>query len=1025
MSPTNGQSEAPILAADGLPVVPVESPPFLSLCVICGDEGVEGMERLLTSCLNRDSGPMFDEVSVYWNGSPEKKPECLKVSSWTTKHGFSVPILVKDGPWRNDFSWARQISYEQANGPWRAYLDSDDIIAPSNSIAVQDSLESASAFSTQDVGVGTLKQLLKELPPQVNAVWLPYNYVEIEGKVATRIPRCRVVRWADGWTWGNPVHEDLFPVRGNVAIGAMHAGLVVQHRPLRLPEERTKRNQAILEGMIASSNLGFVDHRTYHGIAAIHFDHRNDALAIEFLKKALACVPPPPPADIYLYRILLAQACTRSAQAQEALEHGAVAMLAQPTLPGGYLEVARAYYFLGDFGSAVIWFRKGFDQKEHPAGSLLQAPMAVHGQLRALAANALLTIGAFEEAHEWAKLAVAADPGLFPERTLILTTDRLERKQLSEVFRQLADYLLSRGEIQQVVPLLEACPAIILGDPAIRTLKERVLAALSARDADPEPLIGFELTDGVRVDLGLASSDQVVGSELTLVASPTAYLDKVEALSSGVPVTVAVPDGETIVLKAAGTAIRRSAYTRERLYNVLSGRGVVKSLSAVRVDDRLERMGEGWLLAKYVPGPRLTGRRIGIWCPHFAQLWGPKDPEHKGTGGSEEAVLYLSRALAKAGCDVEVFAPLPPGDAPLIVDGGVKWRELRTFDPSTPYDHLLMHRAPWGPRTITFGAKQLWTWHHDHFYAEDFWTPRVAKASKHFFVSRWQRRILEGLIKTPLSGKTIFNGVPVEQFQRAKERAEANKIPRSVHGVAFASMPTRGLDRLFDVWGDVRAAVPDATLFIYYGMQTARQLWRGPYSPIVELLTKLDQQMEKFIRDGWVVNRGRVGQDALTDEFLQLGVLAYPAGFPEVHMIAGARAGAAGMRLVTTDTGCLEETLPDKTYMVRGAISDEQWANGGREVYLAMLVKALTDPEEAYDREGVAKRTLDRYSWDHVAGRVLMAFEAAEANDEAMLTSDVELALEMAATHESGARVPKDEQLAQALADESVAIRFM
>ena len=44
-----------------------DSPPTVSLCNICGNEGVDGIERLLKSVLEREAGPMFDEVSVYWN----------------------------------------------------------------------------------------------------------------------------------------------------------------------------------------------------------------------------------------------------------------------------------------------------------------------------------------------------------------------------------------------------------------------------------------------------------------------------------------------------------------------------------------------------------------------------------------------------------------------------------------------------------------------------------------------------------------------------------------------------------------------------------------------------------------------------------------------------------------------------------------------------------------------------------------------------------------------------------------------
>ena len=127
-------------------------------------------------------------------------------------------------------------------------------------------------------------------------------------------------------------------------------------------------------------------------------------------------------------------------------------------------------------------------------------------------------------------------------------------------------------------------------------------------------------------------------------------------------------------------------------------------------------------------------------------------------------------------------------------------------------------------------------------------------------------------------------------------------------------------------------------------------------------------------------------------------------------MIVAARAAAAGMRLVTTDTGCLRETLPDRTYLVEGAASDEAWAAGGRERYLAMLVRALVEPEAAYDREAVAEETLRRFSWARVADRVV---EALDADDDTLLDDGAvpPTPREAAGAEVEGIRLPSDPAL--------------
>jgi len=1026
----NGGSQPPQTAGHVSDAEGPDSPPFITLCVICGDVGAQVVERMLKSCLDRPTGPMFDEVSVYWNGTAEKKPKCLERPVWRTVTDFDVPMVVSDGPWRDDFAWARQISYEQAHGVWRFYADADDVFVPPEDAAVDEVLDQISETRTTSES-SSLRTFLKHQPPAINALRMLYNYTTIEGKAALQIPRVRAVRWADGWVWKKDVHEDLFPI-ATTNVGLVHlTGLVIRHDPIEAGESRIARNQRILEKTLAAlGGPSQADHRTLFGLAAIHFDHQNDPEACTYLEQALTSqIPPAPsPPEVALYRTMLAQSYTRMGDTQKAVQHGFLATLAQPDEPRGYLEVARALYHMGDRPNAVRWFRDGFARSES-LGTLTQNPMAIKGQLRAIGAHALLALGQTAEAFVWAQMAAKADPGLFPEQTLKLCTSLLEAEHAKAAFHNLGTYLLRTGEMDRVRALIQAAPANIEDDPTIWNLRETVAAA----EAEPPQENVEPLSNISRRSLQIPDGVDVVGPELVRTLDPASALAAAEAKAGGSEVHVVVQDGSaSLQAPPTGAKVR---YTAARLYRLLADRGTVKHLVSVEPARTTDIGSDRLLYARYSPGAT-TGRRVAIWSPHFAQQWGPNDPEIRGTGGSEEAILYLSRELARKGCRVEVYAPLPQMDLPLKVADGVLWRPLNTFDASTAWDHLLMHRAPWGPQVTRFGAKNVWTWHHDHFYSEEYWTARLAEKSRHLYVSRWQRRLLEGLLAEPgravpgstrpsTKGVVIYNGIPPEQYVAAKRQLETAtsgsgaKPKRYPRTVAYASMPTRGLDRLFAIWPDVRAAVPDAVLFFYYGMATARQLWRGHTADVFGKLTQLQQQMTKFQAEGSFVERGRVGQTALTAEFLQTGVLAYPTYFPEVYMISGVRATAAGMRVVYTDAGCLAETLPNQTYMVREAASDEAWNSGGRGRFTAMLIKALTDPEEAYDREAVAAAALEECAWSGVADRVLGAFAAAESGDEGHFNAVDEPFSDTVVPTGTAARIPKDPSIRKALEEES------
>ena len=984
-------------------IAPPRPPPLLSLCVICGDENAAVLGRMLASVLDRPSGPLVDEVVVQWNGSEACEPDFLVDGLWKAPGGAEVPIVTDRHPWTGDFCAARQRSFEAASGVWRMWLDADDVLSSGDVEEDRVAVDEARGAAVLDGGAPstmveeTLKEFLGKLPSHINDVWLPYNYVEVQGRAVQRLPRSRIVRWADGWVWHSRVHEDLATSGGNISRPCYLPGLVVRHRPHVAADVRGERNAAILRRLIAEADKAgtAADHRTLYGVAAVAFDARDDDTAKEYLSRALQGSPPAQ--DRHVYHCLLVQIHVRCGEHDEARTHALQAIAAEPERPGGHLEMARACYFAGDHAGAAIWFRKGFALKERPLATL-QTPMIQAGQFRALGAYALASIGALDEALEWARMAVEADPGLLPRRALDSISDAHAAQKVGDAYGVLADHLRLTGQFDCLKALRDACPAVLEGRQAGLAVAAEVLlgredAGLPAHDPIPPTLAEAA---------GISGDDPVVGAELCRTFSPGSLLAAAEA--GGRPVTVVVPDAWRP--KAAAIVDAVAQFTAPRLLRILSRRGRVASMHSLPADPAA--LGDSRIVARYHPGPPPAGPSVGIWCPHHAHEWGPDDPDLRGTGGSEEAVVHLSRALAERGMRVQVFAPLPAQDMPMRVADGVVWRGLREFSNTLRLDHLVCHRAPWAPAIGDFAADRVWVWHHDHWYGADHWNLKAAGRARHLFVSRWQRSLLEGIVGRRVRGWTIYNGVPPAQYAKARAAIVRKRDPlRAV----FASNPTRRLDRLIEMWPDVQAEVPEATLHWYYGMQTAYQLWwRGPVPDLRRKLSDLEDSMRRLRATGRFVVHGRVGQDALTRDLLAAGVLSYPSDFPEVHMIVAARAAAAGMRLVTTDTGCLRETLPDRTYLVEGAASDEAWAAGGRERYLAMLVRALVEPEAAYDREAVAEETLRRFSWARVADRVV---EALDADDDTLLDDGAvpPTPREAAGAEVEGIRLPSDPAL--------------
>ena len=113
----------------------------------------------------------------------------------------------------------------------------------------------------------------------------------------------------------------------------------------------------------------------------------------------------------------------------------------------------------------------------------------------------------------------------------------------------------------------------------------------------------------------------------------------------------------------------------------------------------LQREGRRW--PRLARTTNLERRTVAIFClfrlpDAQGGRWGPSSAEHQGIGGSEEAVILLSRELVKLGWHVEVPPPpnslwLPPA-APLALSPAAAW-----FAPAAQHRSSLAAFAPLVP----------------------------------------------------------------------------------------------------------------------------------------------------------------------------------------------------------------------------------------------------------------------------------------------------------------------------------------
>lgn len=356
------------------------------------------------------------------------------------------------------------------------------------------------------------------------------------------------------------------------------------------------------------------------------------------------------------------------------------------------------------------------------------------------------------------------------------------------------------------------------------------------------------------------------------------------------------------------------------------------------------------LLRQKFTEPRVWPRKsIAIFCGNSAEgIWGPWGIEEGGMGGSEEAVIQLSKQMTKLGWDVTVYAT--PGAKAGDYEG-VHWRQYWEFNPKDKFDVFIAWRTPWF-FDQHYSARKSFLWLHDVMDKREFTPERLANIDKVIFMSNFHASLYKGVIpedKWFVSG----NGIDPEQFANTD-----GKFDRDLHRCLYMSSHVRGLELLYDIWPDVKKAVPDATLDIYYGWKTfdeankdnpERMAWRD----------KIQQRAREL--DG-VEDRGRISHTEIAEEIQKSGVLAYPCVFPEVYNISTVKAIAGGCHPVTSDFGCLPD-YKDLSTQVHLGKNIESF----KRQYARELIRNLLHPLDKDQRRYNAVNARGGYSWSRTA----------------------------------------------------------
>ncbi|KAK7242259.1 protein N-acetylglucosaminyltransferase [Aureococcus anophagefferens] len=314
-------------------------------------------------------------------------------------------------------------------------------------------------------------------------------------------------------------------------------------------------------------------------------------------------------------------------------------------------------------------------------------------------------------------------------------------------------------------------------------------------------------------------------------------------------------------------------------------------------------------LAKRGAARRAGNLVVAIYCDEYGQTWwpdwGPSSLETGGLGGSEEAVVFVARELAKRGHAVEVYNECADHD--LGDDAhGVAWLRHATYDASRPPDVFVAwryHVSTAVADPATHGKVYAWLQDARGGAGQARDIPKGSSLGRVPGYGSWTAPFVDGLAGIFTLSK--FHTATLPPAARPKAYETPNGIDPSflVDGdnaatvFAYGSAPNRGLYEVLKGWPAVRGRVPNATLVVYYGFSPAFVTWGARHIPAFDAWRA---EVERLLRQPGVDYRGMVGHDELARGYARAGFVLYPTTYPETGCVSLMKAMALGAIPITS-----------------------------------------------------------------------------------------------------------------------------
>jgi FkbM family methyltransferase len=367
--------------------------------------------------------------------------------------------------------------------------------------------------------------------------------------------------------------------------------------------------------------------------------------------------------------------------------------------------------------------------------------------------------------------------------------------------------------------------------------------------------------------------------------------------------------------------------------------------------------------------------------------------ENHGLGGSESAVILISKHLTDLGCSVTVFNNCRDSNRS---SPGI-YNSVRYIDNSDATSHLEIYDIVIVSRTAipfvnnvypfikTATLKILWL--HDTFIEGDHLVEQLALTGKIdyiFTLSDWHTTYILNSTHGP---KRNFEVLKKKIFQTRNGAVnwldEVDLKKKDKNHFVYNASATKGMLPLVElIWPEIKKKLPKAKLTVIGGYYRFREGAR----PDEQENTVATLAQRQDLKDLDITFTGVIPQSEIAKILASSWMMLYPGAFPETFGISTLESLLYKTPLVTTRFGALEETAVDQAcYLIDYAIEPNvlfPHINKEKQIekFLNTFFQAYATPYLHQQKQNYCDIVKDVAGWDTVALQWKQFFYSATNN---------------------------------------------